>query len=56
MVEDPPMPLTTWVIPPFPALGSRKIVSRLCRLPGGSVEGTSKAFSARMSTPLLKKL
>ena len=34
MVDDPPMPLTTFKIPPLPTEGSRKIVSMLCRLPG----------------------
>ena len=56
MVDDPPVSLTTFRIPPLPTLASRKIVSRLCRLPAGSVRGTSKALYAKMSTPWLKKL
>ena len=56
MVEDPPVLLITFKMPPFPLVGSRKMVSRLFRLPAGRVVGTSNAFAAKMSTPWLKKL
>jgi hypothetical protein len=56
MVDDPPVPLITFRMPPDPCLGSRKIVSRSFRLEGGRVTGTSNAFAAKMFTPLLKKL
>jgi hypothetical protein len=45
MVEDPPVPLTTFRMPPDPAV-LRKIVSRSFRLEGGRVTGTSNAFAA----------
>ena len=55
-VDEPPVPLTTLLIPPLPFVASRKMVSRLCKLPAGSRFGTSKALAEKMSTPWLKKL
>jgi hypothetical protein len=45
MVDEPPVPLITFKIPPEPAV-ERKIVSRSCMLSAGSVLGTSNAFAA----------
>jgi hypothetical protein len=45
MVEDPPVLLITFRIPPDPAV-ERKIVNMSWRLSAGSVAGTSNALAA----------
>ena len=55
MVDDPPVPLITWSIPPKPAV-ERKIVKASFTLPGASMVGTTNPFAEWMSTPWLKKL
>jgi hypothetical protein len=55
MVDEPPVLLITFKIPPDPAV-LRKIVSISLILPAGRVVGTSNAFAAKMFMPWSKKL
>ena len=53
MVDDPPVPLITFRMPPDPAV-LRKIVSRSFRLEGG-LTGTSNAFRGENAYVLVEE-
>jgi len=56
MVDDPPVPFTTFRMPPDPVVLSRKMVSRSSRLEGERATGTSNRVRGVNVYALVKKL